>query len=90
MNTWRDIVNYPKGWDADAEPLHIKFVGQDAVGEQIPDFGVGYVDGVARATVLHCVMLLLHKAAHSAIKSCPASNPTIVPSWDDARPGLLH
>lgn len=47
------------------DTLTIKFVGQGNVGDAIPDFSVGYVDGIGRAVVMHAAVILLHEEVGS-------------------------
>jgi len=63
MNTWKDIVNFKSGFDCHMEPLHVKFCSQGTPGEPLADFGLGFVDGMARSVILHCAVLLMHDEA---------------------------
>ena len=58
MNLWKDIVNFPKGFD-NSEVLHVKFCSHGLPGDLIEDMSVGYVDGIGRAIVMHMLIHLL-------------------------------
>jgi hypothetical protein len=41
MNTWKDIVNFSKGFDCD-DPLRVKFCQAGSPGEPLADFSLGF------------------------------------------------
>jgi hypothetical protein len=62
-NTWKDIINFPKGYDCHSDSLQIKFCTQGTAGDDLADFGLGFVDGIGRSVILHCALVLLHEQA---------------------------
>lgn len=60
VNSWKDIVNFHKGFDCDMEPLQVKYCTSGHPGDPLEDFSLGYIDGMARACILHCVVLMVY------------------------------
>ena len=42
------------------EPLQVKYCFSGQPGDPLEDFSLGYIDGMARACILHCVVLMVY------------------------------
>ena len=72
-NTWSDIVNFPKGYDADADALTLKMVTPGVAGDPLNDFEVGFIDGLARSVIMHGAVVLIDEEVMQYV-TCTATN----------------
>ena len=72
-NTWSDIVNFPKGYDAHADVLTLKTVNAGVAGDTLEKFEIGFVDGLARSVIMHGAVVLIDEEVMQYV-TCTATN----------------